>query len=443
MTAGIVVPQVSEQRSRFLFCAMAVVVIALARSAAAQTSTATCPWGLGWAAGTPAGAGGKILHVTTLAATGAGSLPAALQAEGPRIVVFDVGGVIDLGGATIKIQHPFLTLAAQTAPAPGITLIRGGLHIVTHDVLIQHLRIRPGEAGRRKRSGWNVDGIETGNGASNVIVDHCSMTWATDENLSAGGSPFVGDTPDDWRANTSRRITFSNNIVAEGLSRSTHSKGEHSKGTLVHDNATDIAVVRNLYASNVDRNPFFKGGSCGVVVNNYIANPGTSAVAYALHDDEWGAHPHQIGKLAVVGNVIRSGPDTRPGIALIDIEGEGTCEVFADDNRATTGASVDMPILGGKTARFVQRGQPPTWPPGLAPMPADAVRDYIEKNVGARPWDRDAIDARIVARALAGDGQIIDSEDDAEGYPQHRETRAPFDSEAWDLTCMRRKTDAR
>jgi hypothetical protein len=101
--------------------------------------------------GTRGGQGGTILRVTTLAPSGAGSLAQALRQADPRIVVFEVGGVIDLGGETLKITEPFLSVAGQTAPSPGIKLIRGSLVIATHDVILQHLRIRPGEAARAKK----------------------------------------------------------------------------------------------------------------------------------------------------------------------------------------------------------------------------------------------------------------------------------------------------
>ncbi len=104
----------------------------------------------GWAVGTAGGRGGRIERVTTLKADGPGSLRAALAAAGARLVVFEVGGVIDLGGRSIDIRHPFVTLAGQTAPHPGITLIRGGLDIHTHDVIVQHLWCAPvATAGRR------------------------------------------------------------------------------------------------------------------------------------------------------------------------------------------------------------------------------------------------------------------------------------------------------
>ena len=72
--------------------------------------------------------------------------------------MFEVAGVIDLGKRTMSITSPYVTVAGQTAPSPGITLIKGGIGIQTHDVILQHLRVRPGEAGAAKKSGWEVDG---------------------------------------------------------------------------------------------------------------------------------------------------------------------------------------------------------------------------------------------------------------------------------------------
>jgi hypothetical protein len=227
----------------------------------------------GAAARTPGGRGGKILRVTTLASSGPGSLLAALEADGPRIVVFEVGGVIDFAQREIKITKPHLTVAGQTAPSPGVTLIRTGIDVATHDVVLQHIRVRTGSADAPKRGGFEPDAFST-QGAHDVIVDHCSMTWGIDENLSASGPRFTGKTPEDWRRGASYRVTFSNNIIAEGLRYSTHAKGEHSKGSLIHDNASDILIVGNLYAHNHERNPLFKGGVRGMVLNNLIYNPG-------------------------------------------------------------------------------------------------------------------------------------------------------------------------
>jgi len=222
---------------------------------------------------TKGGLNGKIIRVTTLDAAGPGSLREAIETKGPRIVVFEVGGVINLHKGGLDIREPFLTIAGQTAPYPGITIIEGGFWINTHEIVIQHLRVRPGDAGEPKRSGWSCDGLTTSGGnVYNIIIDHCSFTWAVDENLSASGRRTEG--PDS----TSHRITFSNNIIAEGLDDSSHEKGPHSKGGLIHDFCRDIAIIGNLYAHNKARNPYFKAFSTGIIVNNLIYNPGRAAI---------------------------------------------------------------------------------------------------------------------------------------------------------------------
>src|SRR3546814_689667 len=142
-----------------------------------------------------------------------------------------------MGRKTLTITEPFLTIAGQTAPGPGITLIRTGIDVKTHDVVMRHLRVYTGVDGQPKRSGWEADALSTV-GAHNVVVDHCTFLWALDENMSASGPRFDGKTVAEWRRGTSHDITFSNNLAAEGLADASHPKGEHSKGSLVHDNAT-------------------------------------------------------------------------------------------------------------------------------------------------------------------------------------------------------------
>jgi hypothetical protein len=247
--------------------------------------------------------------------------------------VFEVGGVIDLARSTLNITEPFLTIAGQTAPSPGITIVRGGIDIKTHDVIVRHIRIHTGVDGQAKRSGWEADAIST-IAARNVIVDHCSLIWAVDENLSASGPRFTGNSVEEWRRGTSHNITFSYNILAEGLAHASHPKGEHSKGSLIHDNATGILIYRNLYAHNFERNPLLKGGVHAVVVNNFIYNPGAMAIHYNLMDLEWGKQPYQLGELSAVGNVLRAGPSTRNDIAFLSIGGAGDLRYHGRDNLA-------------------------------------------------------------------------------------------------------------
>jgi len=302
------------------------------------------PGAMGAAAATPGGRGGQIIRVTTLAPTGPGSFLDHDARPGPRIVVFEVGGVIDLAENTVKITEPNLTIAGQTAPAPGITLIRGGIDIATHDVVIRHIRVRPGDGGRARLSGNDYDAISTLGGAYDVIVDHCTLTWATDENLSASGPRFTGNTPDEWRKGTSHRITFSNNIIAEGLATSVHVKGEHSKGSLIHDNVSDILIVGNLYAHDKERSPLFKGGVRGAIINNLIYDPGQRAIHYNLIAEEWGDHPYQTGEMTVIGNVLRGGQSTQPGLPLVTVGGSGDLALYERDNIAVDRWGSPLPL---------------------------------------------------------------------------------------------------
>ncbi|HEY0014494.1 MAG TPA: pectate lyase [Allosphingosinicella sp.] len=396
------------------------------------------PGAVGWAAQTPGGRGGRIIRVTSLAASGPGSFRAAVEARGPRIVVFEVAGVIDMGLTTLTIAEPFLTIAGQTAPSPGITIIRGGIDIRASDVIVRHLRVRSGVSGQAARSGWEADGISTV-AARNVIVDHCTITWALDENLSASGPRFTGTTPEEWRRGTSHNVTFSYNVLAEGLARGSHPKGEHSKGSLIHDNATGILIYRNLYAHNYERSPMLKGGVHAAVVNNFIFNPGAQAMHYNLMDLEWGSNPHQLGELSAVGNVLRAGFSTRPDVAFLTIGGVGDLRYHGRDNLAVDRMGRPLPMLGRYTtspARIIETRRPVVWPAGLDVIPADQVETHVLRFAGARPWDRDAHDIRVLFDVVEGRGEIIDDEREVGGYPQVAPARAPFVEADWDLATM-------
>lgn len=409
---------------------------------AAMAATPAFPGAVGPAAHTPGGRGGTILRVTTLAPAGPGSLRVAIDAKGPRTIVFEVGGVIDLGRTTLEIKEPFLTIAGQTAPSPGITLIRGGIDLKAHDVVIRHIRVRTGADGQAKRSGWDPDALTT-IAATNVIIDHCTMSWGIDENLSASGPRFKGATPEEWRQNTSRKITFSYNLVAEGLADSSHPKGEHSKGTLLHDNASDIVIWRNVYAHNVERNPLLKGGVKAAFANNLIYDPGQRAIHYNLMALEWAGQPYQTGELSAVGNVLRGGPSTPPGLPLLMLGGDGDLAYYSRDNIAVDWAGAPLPLFGryGETrAKLIESKAPVAWPAGLPLLAARDVETHLLANAGARPWDRDQNDLRVLFFIAEGRGAIIDDESEVGGYPAMAETRAPFIEADWNLDTMEPKS---
>lgn len=400
------------------------------------------PGAVGPASETPGGRGGRIIRVTTLAPDGPGSLKAAIEAKGPRIVVFEVGGVIDFGFKAFDIKEPFLTIAGQTAPSPGITLIRTGIDVRTHDVIVRHIRIRSGADGQGPESGWEADSLSTV-AARNVIVDHCTMTWAVDENLSASGPRFNGKTPEEWRRATSNNITFSYNLLAEGLANSSHPKGEHSKGTLIHDNATGIVIWRNIYAHNVERNPLLKGGVHAAVANNLIYDPGRRALHYNLMALEWVGEAYQTGELSAVGNVLRGGPSTAAGLPFLMLGGDGDLRYHARDNITVDWTGAPLPMFGryGETrAKLIESATPVAWPADLPILPARDVETHLLSNAGARPWDRDANDIRVLFFVAEGRGEIIDSEKQVGGFPKLPETRAMFVEADWNLDTMEPKS---
>ena len=397
------------------------------------------PGAIGWAAETPGGRGGRIIRVTNLNPDGPGSFKAAVQAKGPRIVVFEVGGVIDLGRTSLAISEPFLTVAGQTAPSPGVTLIRGGIDLKTHDVIIRHIRIRTGRDGQAALSGWEADSFSTV-AAANVIVDHCSFTWGIDENMSASGPRFAGgDSADAWRQHTSRNITFSYNLAAEGLANASHPKGEHSKGSLVHDNATGILFYRNVWAHNVERSPLLKGGVQAALINNLIYDPGKRAVHYNLMALEWAGHRYVDGQLTAIGNVMRGGPSTDEGLPFLMLGGDGDLRYYGRDNVAVDKHGAKLPMFGryGETrARLIEVDKPDVLAPGAVALPVRDVETHVLANAGARPWDRDADDIRVLFFVAEGRGEIIDDEKVVGGYPKQAMTRAPFREAEWDLSTM-------
>ncbi len=410
-----------------------------AAPALAQNVTAPAfPGAVGWASTTPGGRGGQIIRVTNLNADGPGSFRAAIETKGPRIVVFEVAGQIDLGKTSLEIKEPFLTIAGQTAPSPGITIIKGGIDLKTHDVIIRHIRVRTGADSEKRMSGWEADAFSTV-GAYNVIIDHCTFMWGIDENMSASGPRFKGNGVEEWRKGTSHNITFSYNLAAEGLADSSHPKGEHSKGSLVHDNATGILFYRNIWAHNVERSPLLKGGVQAAMVNNLIYDPQKRAVHYNLMALEWAGQPYVTGELSAVGNVMRGGPSTDEGLPFLMLGGDGDLHYYGKDNIAVDKHGVPLPQFGryGETqAKLIPSKKPVSWWPGLSVLPARDVETHLLARAGARPWDRDAHDTRVLFFVAEGRGEVIDDESRVGGYGVVKPVTAPFVEADWNLDTM-------
>ncbi|MBE0598704.1 MAG: right-handed parallel beta-helix repeat-containing protein [Desulfuromonadales bacterium] len=358
------------------------------------------PGATGFGVTTQAGRGGQIIPVTTLRDDGPGSLRAALATPGPRIIVFAVAGTIRLHSGNLTIHHPSVTIAGQSAPSPGISIRGGHLGIETHDVLVQHLRIRVGDDPEGSDLG-SRDGIQIlGPEAYNVVIDHCSVSWAIDENIGINGG--------------AANITISNCIISEGLNHSLNRKGPHSKGILIGEKCS-VTLFRNLLAHNDDRHPNIKGGATVVMINNFNYNGGKRWVP--LSDDE-GSGPI---RLASLGNIFQAGPNTSAR-ALLNVHRTvrpGTL-IFLEDNIH----SADRLISGDGS--FELADLPPAWIPPGEVLPSSLVRELALGGAGARPRDRDAVDLRIVDEITGGRGALIDSPRQVGGWPDHPVTYRPF-----------------
>lgn len=243
------------------------------------------PGAEGFGANSQGGRGGRVIAVTHLNDRGAGSLRACVEAQGPRTCVFRVAGHI-IVKRRMEIRNPYITIAGQTAPGGGITLKidpsndQGPLSVKTHDVVLRYLRFRPGNGSLSPIAGetnTNIDAITIGNSevanqVYNVMIDHCSFSWATDENINI------------W--DDTRDLTLQWNIISEALHCVAGNLDCHSKGLLIASKGSKrISIHHNLLAHNVGRNPLIKASGIIDLVNNVMHVPYNIVGAV---DDEYG-----------------------------------------------------------------------------------------------------------------------------------------------------------
>ncbi|MEW6355162.1 MAG: pectate lyase [Planctomycetota bacterium] len=374
----------------------------------------------GFGGDTPGGRGGRVIHVTTIEDNDSpGTLRYALTSKGPRIVVFDVGGTIRLKKAlhVEGEERSYLTIAGQTAPGGGVCISNASLIFSggVHDVVLRYLHIRTGDQGPDREP--DALGI---NSVYNMIVDHCSVSWGVDECLSITAFPKQqGDAHD---------ITVQWCIVSEGLNRSTHSKGAHSKGLMVAYGPTRITLHHNLIMHCYDRNPYLptEGEFPYIVdvVNNVVYNWGNAAgIGYQKTNHN--------GCINFVGNYYIAGPSSRPRPCLTM---GVNAKIYARGNIGPT-----------RTSRDEDEWKAVSWNPkelrpGLkAPerfdAPPVATYSYEETyhrvlaDAGATRPQRDAVDTRLIREVNTGAGRIIDHPSDVGGWPVLDKGVPPKDSD--------------
>ncbi len=327
------------------------------------------------------GNGGRIIPITTLADSGVGSYRACVEAEGPRVCVFRVDGVIRFTQRPPIIRNPFLTIAGQTAPGVGITLTHAGgangrtplVIKETHDVVVRHVRVRLDRPGGDRRAEDSIT-IED---SRNVIIDHVSANGARDEIVN-------GYADND-------NITISHSIFAYGVPR-------HDKCALLGSDPVDrqnVSFIGNICAHNGDRNPDmnFPRGSCVEIINNQFYNAQSE---FAEVWESEGGTP-----VSIVGNSFIAGPDT--GTSAVGIENDrrgsgGRGSIFESDNRFMG----RFTPISARAQQILTNATP--CPLTIAPQSAALAYDSVLSTAGSYP--RDAIDRRVVREIQQRQGRV-------------------------------------
>ena len=391
------------------------------------------PGAEGYGKHTIGGRGGVVFEVTNLNDSGEGSLRDAVEAKGPRTVIFRVSGTIDLK-RDLTISKPFITIAGQTAPGDGICIKRFPLNINADEVIIRHIRVRFGD-----ESGKAADAISS-RYTKNIILDHVSASWSVDETMSIYHC---------------ENITVQWCLISESLFNSNHSKGSHGFGGIWGSN--NSTYHHNMLAHHSSRNPRFASG-CGNTDyrNNVLYNWGYNS-CYGGEQQQKGNEKLNFTNINMVANYYKPGPATSPGkvsyrIANPSSRGDEDCgKWYIADNFVYGNAAV--------TANNWDGGMQPSKPEFKLdqPWPAMAISQHsaedaylaVLENAGATLPKRDAVDARIIDEVRNGNATyeglsykhnksvpdktkkcgIIDSQNDVGGWPQLKSTTALIDTD--------------
>nr|WP_323782362.1 hypothetical protein [Amylibacter sp.] len=375
--------------------------------------------------------GGEVVAITNLQDSGPGSLRNCVEnTKKPRICVFDVSGTIFLKRPLFFSSN--LYLAGQTAPGQGIQLrLQAGNSTPvilknTTNVLIRFLKIRPG-AGPKESA--NIDAI-TVESSQFIYLDALSMQFASDETFNIHVNKMAV-----------QNVTLARSILSHSLDHSVHPKGRHSKGALIcsHEGPASmplgcgvISLVQNLFAHNRDRNPDVKGTDIGPIeiINNVFYNP----------ISQLGEFYDLLGTATIyyIGNVTQSGPSTKraplTSVEAFDWHDDFDLRIFEQDNinlwRNACAHPTRLPILDPEAEKF--RILIPEKESGIVPRPAETLRVEIGGLVGAQlpQWGGlDKLDAQAVMDFETCEGKVIDTPEQAGGWPDLIKARRDPDSD--------------
>lgn len=373
------------------------------------------PGAEGFGANATGGRGGEVVFVTNLNDSGSGSLRSALGgwSNGPRIIVFRVGGEIRLM-TPLTISRSNITIAGQTAPGGGITLRGAPLQLTGSNLIIRHLRIRHGNG-----QGGEDDAVSIMDGARNIILDHISASWSIDETLSPSGDI--------------RDITIQWSVISESLRNGGHKKGAHGYGSLLRATG-GVSLHHNLWAHHLGRSPRFG--------DNY-GKPFFPAPTFDFRNNviyDWGSYATGTtdGDIRVnyVANYLKPGPSTKKLQPI-------TLTRFANEKTRffTAGNIVEgHPEICEAASNFIgaESNNPPAVftlaeqafdAPPLTTTDAASAFEQVLAKAGNTVPQRDAVDLRVMEQVRRGSGGLIDTQAEVGGWPKLEAGTPPLDSD--------------
>jgi pectinesterase len=356
------------------------------------------------------GRGGLVYTVTNLNDDGEGSLRKGILKSGPRIIIFAVSGTIELK-RNLDINKGDLSILGQTAPSDGITIKGYPFTVKADNVIIRYLRFRMGDKNE-------VQGDALGcRDTKNVIIDHCSISWGTDENAS-----FYNN----------KNFTLQWCIISEALNKSVHEKGAHGYGGIW--GGVRASFHHNLIASNNSRNPRFSGSSTTENSENEFVDFRNNVI-YNWGDNS--IYGGEKGTYNLVNNYFKSGPATTSSkLDRIVSPSEPYGKFYVDGNYVNGykvitknnwygGIQCDNPLQ-------TKLESPIDISENTKTTCAKKAFKIVLENVGASIF-RDSVDNRIVSNTKTGETSykngIIDSQEDVGGWPKQISKKGKIDTD--------------
>jgi hypothetical protein len=376
------------------------------------------------------GRGGEVLIVSNLDDSGPGSFREAVERNTKRIIVFSVSGNIKLK-SRLSIKHGNLTIAGQSSPGDGICITDYPVSVNADNVIIRYIRFRLGDESKQE-----ADALSGIAGRENILIDHCSMSWSTDECAS-----FYGN----------KNFTMQWCIVSESLNQSVHSKGDHGYGGIW--GGRGASFHHNLIASHSSRLPRFSGSSSTPNSPEELVDFSNNVI-YNWKDNS--AYGGEKGRYNIVNNYFKPGPATKSQKVWIVNPWQSYGKFFLEGNVVH-----DNEILSRENIKAIHADHPDSvfQASAFAVVPtslqtASDAYEIVLLRSGAS-LHRDDVDRRVVeevrsGRSIHGKNQngIIDSQDDVGGWPVLKSAKALKDSDQdgmpdeWELSKQLNPRDA-